>query len=140
MRQALPTFVLFTLMAVSFFLSACSSAPPLAPVRDASSTTGVTVIGWSLRDQVPVPVQGVLRQGGQEVARFDTKAKPDNTTVQLAPGPYEVQVTHRWAGSRTIAVSGLERVDARGGEIVRCEVVIDDREGGDASAPADNSR
>ncbi|MEZ0227311.1 MAG: hypothetical protein ACAI25_01695 [Planctomycetota bacterium] len=137
MRQSLAKLVLASL--VTLFVSGCSSTPPEAPPRETATGTGITVIGWSLKDQVPVPVQGVLRQGGQEVARFDTKARPDNTMVPVAPGPYEIQVTHRIAGERAIPASGLERVDARAGEIVRCEVVIDDREGGD-TGPVDNSR
>jgi len=125
-------------------IAGCSSAPPPAAEGGATPSsettkvaaapaTGVTVVGWSLRDQAPVPVKGVLRQGGRQVAEFDTKARPDGTTVSVAPGPYEIEITQRYVGDRLVAASGLERVDARGSEIVRCEVVVDDRDGQDTS-------
>ncbi len=139
MTRVASTFALVIAAAIA----GCSSSPapteggatPSAETTKvaAAPATGVTVVGWSLRDQAPVPVKGVLRQGGRQVAEFDTKARPDGTTVSVAPGPYEIEVTHRYVGDRLVAASGLERVDARSSEIVRCEVVVDDRDGQDTS-------
>ena len=129
MRHALPSFVLFFLTGLTLLAAGCSSVPTPAPTHTAPSGTALTVVGWSLRDQSPVAVRGLLRQGGTQLT-FDTSSQPEGKTyVDLAPGRWEVLVTHRVAGSRLVPASGLERIDLRPGETVRCEVVVDDREG-----------
>jgi hypothetical protein len=119
----------FALTILALALLGCSS-PPRAEAPERASGAAVVVVGWSLRDQAPIPVRGLVRQGRTEVQAFDTRGTPDGKTLSLpSAGSYEVEVTHRYAGAREIASTGLERIDVRPGETVRCEVVVDDREG-----------
>jgi len=139
-RHALSSFALLFSVSVSLLASGCSSAPARDPSRDTIAGTGLTVVGWSLRDQAPIPVRGVVRQGGETVLQFDTQAQPAGKTFSIPPGSYQVEVTHRLAGDRIVAASGLERADIRPGENVRCEVVVDDREAAEPLPATESSR
>ncbi len=131
MRNALSYFAFFLVAGTA--LAGCSSVPASTTSRDTPSA--LTIVGWSLTDQTPVPVRGAVRQGPQTVLRFDTQAQPEGKTYTIAPGAYQIEVTQRLAGDRVVPASGLERVDVRPGETVKCQVVVDDQEGG-GPAPA----
>jgi hypothetical protein len=124
----------------SLFLGGCSSAPP-APSAEAAAGTSLTVVGWSLRDQAPLPVRGVIRAEGAPEIPFDTKSAPAGKTfTNIAPGRYRVEVSQRYAGDKLVPVSGIERADVKPGESVRCEVVVDDRESDGSTPPMEGSR
>jgi hypothetical protein len=118
-------------------LAGCASAPTPTTSRDTPSA--ITIVGWSITDQAPIPVRGAVLQGPQTVLRFDTQAQPEGKTYSIAPGAYQVEVTQRLAGDRVILASGLERVDVRPGETVKCQVVVDDRDGG-GPVPGESTR
>jgi hypothetical protein len=114
-------------------MAACSSAPAPAVQRDGASGAALTVVGWSLRTQSPIPIRGVVR-GAEAPIELDTRSAPAGQTFEgLAPGAYRIEATHRFASDRVIPATGLERVDLRPGERARVEVVVDDREGDDSN-------
>ena len=135
MRNALPYFAFFLVAATA--LAGCSSVPASTTSRDTPSA--ITIVGWSLTDQAPVPVRGTVRQGPETVLRFDTQAQPGGKTYTIAPGAYQVEVTQRLVGDRVVLASGLERVDVRPGERVKCQVVVDDRDGS-GPVPGESTR
>jgi hypothetical protein len=125
----------FASLAALLALGGCGN-PQIKPEDRPPTATAdgsLTVVGWSLRDQAPLPVRGALKaEGERDVATFDTRsdAASGKTFEHLAAGHYRIEVTQRYASDRSIAASGLVEVDIQPGEHVRREVVIDDRDPG----------
>jgi hypothetical protein len=74
------------------------------------------------------------------VLRFDTQSHPEGKTFDVAPGVYQVEITQKLVGERVIPATGLERVDVRPGETVRCQVVVDDVRDGGEPLPTESAR
>lgn len=122
----------FSIVAALALVAGCGSTPVKSQGPDTAATAdgALTVVGWSLRDQTALGVQGVLRaEGGREVAPFDTRIDParGKTFEHLAAGHYRIEVTHRAAGDRVIAAAAAEELDIQPGQTLRHEIAVDDR-------------
>jgi hypothetical protein len=129
-----PTSCAFASFAALLVLGGCGNPQVKPEDRPPSATAdgSLTVVGWSLREQAPLGVQGVVKaEGDREVGAFDSHLDPaqGKTFDHLAAGHYRIEVTRRYAADHALAATSAEEVDIQPGEHVRRELIVDDTQG-----------
>jgi len=131
-----------TFASLVLLLSTACSSPQVAP-RDTSEAGGITVVGWSVKQQAPVAVRGVVRgESGAVVGEFDTRPDPvaGKTIDRLPAGTYRIEVTERFGSSGFVPAQGAQKISLEPGERARREVAVEDRDSDGSARPTDSER
>lgn len=114
-------------------LAGCGGPEP-APDENGrgARTATLTVVVWSGQVQRAVPATGFLTSSADGQQReVDTRPSPEAGQVftGLAPGPYRLQVTRRYDGTRAQAVEGVEELYLEPGAALEVTIVATDKPG-----------